>query len=470
MLKNRQEGVIALHCLWMTLLVGAVFNLWLALFDASGYINVEETRVWDYALVFLGATFLSFRAYARWGESMLRLSWGQAFSVTKQQGLRLAVLVLVYALVRGGTEISRAFLVSFITVELLIFFVGNRYLPGFIARRVFKASKVSTVFIGSPHNLERLRNWIDKKSNLGVEPVGIFARDEDLTEEDRQRLPILGDPSEVESYIREHSIAQIILLAQYIPRAQARSIMRTSQQFGCRLQICSDLAEEFHHPMLVNQEGTYTFYTLTEEPLENPVNRYIKRVFDIAFSLPIVAFLLPPLVAMVWWFQRKQAPGSLFYTQPRTGMSKRTFNIIKFRTMFDFKQDGNATSRQATKDDPRVYPFGSFLRKTSLDELPQFINVLLGDMSVAGPRPHLLKHDEEFSRKLRNYYTRHFVKPGITGLAQSKGFRGEISELALLEKRIRYDIEYINEWSILLDFKIVLETVRQIVFPPKTAY
>ncbi|MGF1484565.1 MAG: exopolysaccharide biosynthesis polyprenyl glycosylphosphotransferase [Opitutales bacterium] len=470
MLKNRQEGVIALHCLWMTILVGAAFNLWLKCFVLSGHIDPDGVRVWDYALVFLGATFLSFRAYARWGEQMLRLTWAQSFTVSKQQGLRLAVLVLVYALVRGGTEISRAFLVSFMALEVLIFFIGNRYLPAFIARRVFKASKISTVFIGSPSNLNRLQTWVDKKSNLGVEPVGIFCRDEDLTEEDRRKLPILGDPSDVENYIREHAIAQIILLAQYIPRAQARSIMRTSQQFGCRLQICSDLADEFHHPMLVHQEGHYTFYTLTEEPLENPINRYIKRVFDIAFSLPIVAFVLPPLVLFVWYFQRKQAPGSLFYTQPRTGMSKRTFNIIKFRTMFDFKQDENAAARQATKDDPRVYPFGAFLRKSSLDELPQFINVLLGDMSVAGPRPHLLKHDEEFSRKLRNYYTRHFVKPGITGLAQSKGFRGEISELGLLEKRIRYDIEYINEWSIFLDLKIVLDTVRQIVFPPKSAY
>jgi putative colanic acid biosynthesis UDP-glucose lipid carrier transferase len=470
MLKNRQEGVIALHSLWMTIFAGVLFNLWLQVFVAVGHIDVETTRVWDYALVFLGATVLSFRAYARWGQSMLRLTWMQAFSVTKQQALRLAVLVLGYALVRGGTEISRLFLGTFLVLETLLFFVGNRYLPAFIAKRVFKASQVPTAFVGSPRTLERLRHWIETKSNLGVEPLGIFAHNGDRFPNGKKSLPILGTPDEVERYIRENGIAQLILLANYLPRERAREILQTCQQYGCRLQIYSDLAQEFEHPMLVNQEGNYTFYTVTEEPLENPINRYTKRFFDIAFSLPIVAFVLPPLIAMVWWFQRKQAPGSLFYTQPRTGISKRTFNIIKFRTMFDFKQDEKAQARQATRDDSRVYPFGAFLRKTSLDELPQFINVLLGDMSVAGPRPHLLKHDEEFSRQLQSYYTRHFVKPGITGLAQSKGFRGEVSELALLEKRVRYDIEYINEWSILLDLRIVMQTIWQILFPPKSAY
>ena len=119
--------------------------------------------------------------------------------------------------------------------------------------------------------------------------------------------------------------------------------------------------------------------------------------------------------------------------------------------------------------DTRVYAFGRFLRRTGLDALPQFINVLLGDMSVAGPCPHLLKHDDEFSRVLKSYYTRHFVKPGIPGLAQCKGFRGEISDVSMLERRVRYDIFYINNWSILLDLEILLRSAGQVLFPPKAA-
>lgn len=138
--------------------------------------------------------------------------------------------------------------------------------------------------------------------------------------------------------------------------------------------------------------------------------------------------------------------------------------------MFDFKQDESGLAKQAGKSDTRIYPFGSFLRRTSLDEIPQFINVLIGDMSVSGPRPHLIQHDKEFSNMLKAYYTRHYVKPGITGLAQTKGFRGEISEFQLLEKRIHYDLEYINHWSFLMDIEIVLITIWQVIFPPKTAY
>jgi lipopolysaccharide/colanic/teichoic acid biosynthesis glycosyltransferase len=127
-------------------------------------------------------------------------------------------------------------------------------------------------------------------------------------------------------------------------------------------------------------------------------------------------------------------------------------------------------AKQATKGDSRIYAFGAFLRKTSLDELPQFINVLLGEMSVSGPRPHLIDHDREFSEKLQVYYTRHFVKPGITGLAQSLGLRGEINEPEHLTKRIAYDITYINTWSFWLDLKIMLRTAKAVIFPPKSAY
>jgi lipopolysaccharide/colanic/teichoic acid biosynthesis glycosyltransferase len=173
---------------------------------------------------------------------------------------------------------------------------------------------------------------------------------------------------------------------------------------------------------------------------------------------------------MVAVFQRLQSPGPIFYPQMRSGINKQRFNIWKFRTMNVAAQTKEQERIQATSGDSRVYAFGRFLRRTSLDELPQFINVLFGEMSVAGPRPHMIEHDEQFAKLLLNYYSRHYVKPGITGLAQSKGFRGEISEVSLLEKRVGYDLMYINQWSLLLDIKILFATARQVLFPPKTAY
>ena len=143
--------------------------------------------------------------------------------------------------------------------------------------------------------------------------------------------------------------------------------------------------------------------------------------------------------------------------------------MYKFRTMHEVPNAAEL-SRQAKPDDCRIYPFGRFLRRTSLDEIPQFLNVLLGDMSVSGPRPHLLEHDEQFAQVVSTYYTRHFVKPGITGLAQCHGFRGEIVEPSLLEKRIGYDMRYIRQWTLSLDLQILLRTVRAVVFPPRSAY
>lgn len=225
--------------------------------------------------------------------------------------------------------------------------------------------------------------------------------------------------------------------------------------------------KEYKHPVLIDHEGPYTFFTLDNEPLENPLNRLLKRALDIAVALPVVAFVLPPLTLLVWCFQRKQAPGPIFYKQPRAGLTQATFQIFKFRTMY---VGNSAVARQASAMDDRVYPFGRFLRKASLDEMPQFINVLIGDMSVAGPRPHLREHDEIFSTAFSTYHTRHFVKPGITGLAQCKGYRGEILNEELLRRRIDFDILYINRWSLLLDLQIIVLTFKQIVSPPKSAY
>jgi len=184
----------------------------------------------------------------------------------------------------------------------------------------------------------------------------------------------------------------------------------------------------------------------------------------------VVVGALTPLMVVVWLMQRLQAPGSLFHVQERTGYGHQRFRMMKFRSMYAAPRDAATESQQARKGDARIYPFGRFLRRTSLDEFPQFWNVLIGQMSAVGPRPHLTVHDQLFAKQLNAYRTRFFVKPGITGLAQCNGWRGEITEPALLEKRIEHDLNYIANWSIWLDVQISLKTVKQLVFPPKSAY
>jgi len=193
----------------------------------------------------------------------------------------------------------------------------------------------------------------------------------------------------------------------------------------------------------------------------------MKRALDLAISIPVLLFILPVLSLAVWLSQRLQSPGSLFYSQIRAGLQNEKFTIIKFRTM---KTNHGEVSKQATDHDDRIFPAGRFLRRFSIDEIPQFFNVLRGEMSVVGPRPHLIEHNRQFAEALENYHSRAFVKPGITGLAQVRGFRGETKTREDIRQRLESDLIYLENWSLLLDLGIIMRTVWQVCFPPWTAY
>src|SRR5437016_2448124 len=206
---------------------------------------------------------------------------------------------------------------------------------------------------------------------------------------------------------------------------------------------------------------------LREEPLENPLNRFLKRAIDIAIALPVMLVIFPVLAVIVFVVHRLQSPGPLFHVQNRAGMQNRQFKIYKFRTMHP---NNGELSRQASEVDERVYPLGKWFRKLSIDEVPQFWNVLLGDMSIVGPRPHLIEHNQQFSKFMGNYHVRTFVKPGITGLAQVRGFRGEARNNADIENRVACDIEYLENWNPSLECGIILRTFAQLFKPPRSAY
>ena len=207
-------------------------------------------------------------------------------------------------------------------------------------------------------------------------------------------------------------------------------------------------------------------YTTHENPLESPVNKLVKRGFDIFLSM--VALILTGLMfPLVYLIIKIQSPGPIFFKQLRTGLDGDDFVCYKFRSMH---VNDNSDKVQATKDDPRKFPFGDFMRKANIDELPQFWNVLIGNMSVVGPRPHMLAHTDMYSKQIGEYMVRHFVKPGITGWAQVTGFRGETKELWQMEERVRRDIWYIENWSIWLDIRIVWMTMKSIFKHDKNAY
>ena len=214
------------------------------------------------------------------------------------------------------------------------------------------------------------------------------------------------------------------------------------------------------------QLGETMVFTNHYEPLSQPFNQFIKRTFDIVVSLAVCIILLP-FIPIIAWCIKRQSPGPVFFKQDRTGHNGKTFTCLKFRSMH---VNSEADTLQATKDDPRKFPFGNFIRKTNIDEFPQFFNVLKGDMSIVGPRPHMLAHTEQYGNIIDKYMVRHFSRPGITGYAQVNGCRGETKELWQMEERIQKDVWYIENWTFWLDIKIIFKTAITLFVPDKQAY
>jgi lipopolysaccharide/colanic/teichoic acid biosynthesis glycosyltransferase len=199
---------------------------------------------------------------------------------------------------------------------------------------------------------------------------------------------------------------------------------------------------------------------LRKDPFENLLNRGVKRAFDLAFSLVVILAVFPWLFPLIALFIKLSSKGQVFFKQLRSGKGNRPFLCYKFRTM---RLNSLSDKLQATKNDSRITPIGRFLRNTSMDELPQFFNVFLGNMSVVGPRPHMLLHTEKYSKEINKYMARHFVKQGITGLAQVHGCRGETTDKSMMDKRIQWDLRYIENWSFYSDLKIIFLTLTEML-------
>jgi exopolysaccharide biosynthesis polyprenyl glycosylphosphotransferase len=467
MLKDRQEGLRCLHGCALVLTAAAVYVAWAAMIEWIGWVKLAESLSLSLYLlgVFASALWITHGLRAYQGR-LGNLGWLESVRVSRQQLVRVVAVLFTIAFVTKDTGVSRIFLSSYIGLMAVVLVLANHYFPRLIIRMFFHRDAMRTILVAPAEDLEDLAEWIRSREHLGIQLVGWVGDGR----ADNVQLPRLGTLEELRRVVIEHDITQVVVSQFAYTPQQAREITRCVEDAGCRVRFYANSRRYFGWaPIKIEHEGDYTFVALTAEPLENPANRALKRAFDIAVALPVVLFVMPPLVALVAIMQRLQSPGPVFHRQFRSGLNRRRFLIYKFRTMHVAASE-RTMAKQAQQHDARVYPFGRFLRRSSLDEVPQFLNVLLGDMSVSGPRPHLLEHDEQFAKVVNSYYTRHFVKPGITGLAQSKGFRGEISELSLLHKRIGYDMLYIRRWTIFLDIQILLNTVRQVVNPPRSAY
>jgi putative colanic acid biosysnthesis UDP-glucose lipid carrier transferase len=248
---------------------------------------------------------------------------------------------------------------------------------------------------------------------------------------------------------------------------EASSLIDEAEKQCVRLKFVPDFSQAIDTPFTIDYMGEFPVFSIRDEPLENIDNRFKKRLSDLMFSSLVIIFLLSWLFPLIAFIIKLESRGPVMFKQLRSGRDNSRFYCFKFRSM---KMNPDSDSRQACKEDTRVTRFGRFMRKTSMDELPQFFNVFIGNMSVVGPRPHMIRHTEEYRAIIEKYMVRHHLKPGITGWAQINGFRGPTLNQGLMEGRVKHDIWYLNNWSIMLDVKIIFLTIINIMRGETNAY
>ncbi len=240
-----------------------------------------------------------------------------------------------------------------------------------------------------------------------------------------------------------------------------------ADNYCMRLKFVPDFSNISTEPFSTANFNNFQVIKPRNEPLQNASNRLVKRLFDLTFSTLVIIFILSWLYPILACIIKYQSKGPALFVQLRTGKRNKSFWCYKFRSM---SLNQNSDSLQAQKGDPRVTPIGKFIRKTSLDELPQFFNVFMGDMSIVGPRPHMLKHTKDYNDLISNFMVRHYVKPGITGLAQVSGYRGETRKVSDMKRRVNADILYVQNWSLIKDIKICFLTLIVTIKGDSNAY
>lgn len=333
--------------------------------------------------------------------------------------------------------------------------------------RLYGKNQRRVVIIGADENAITLFNSIKNGYGFyGYNILGFF------TDYSTGLLPsdakCLGKANDVLEYLKSHDVHEVYccvnpaLDPQYVNK-----VIRVCENNFITFYYLPTMDGYIRRKMTFEEFGNVNVMRLRDEPLQSPISRFLKRLFDIIVSGIFLITVFPFAFIFAAIGIKISSPGPIFFRQARTGYKGDSFYMFKFRTMH---VNADSDKVQATENDPRKFKFGDFLRRTSIDELPQFINIFIGDMSIIGPRPHMEFHTEMYSRLIDEYLVRHLVKPGLSGWAQVNGCRGETKTVDQMEQRVIHDIWYIEHWTFWLDVKIIFMTIRQVLWGDKQAY
>jgi exopolysaccharide biosynthesis polyprenyl glycosylphosphotransferase len=459
MISQREKGLYLAFCTAQTGLAVGLYGVFYLVNDflRVTWLSAPGTYLQIFAvlLVALIAEAASRPAAQRVNPGRMRRK--QALALARRQSLWLAAGFGIFLALTRDTNVSRMFLVGFAVLSYPLFFFSNRY---------------GRLLLDRAHRGGNLRFRL-RAVVLG--PVDWCATMKDHLE-DYHEMFDLQEPLVVESSapaeavldrVRQAQPDLLVLPSRDLSYDTLTQLLALGDRRGFRCWIPIEISRRLGRRFELQDVGGLSVLSPPTLPLAVTHNRAVKRAFDVAVSLVIIPVFVLPLMLVVWVLQRFGSPGPLFFRQQRVGENGAIFEILKFRTMHVENDD---EARQATANDDRVYPGGRWLRRLSLDEFPQFLNVLRGEMSVIGPRPHMIEHEREFEKFHELYGSRRYVKPGVTGLAQVEGYRGEVRDARDVRGRARYDLFYVRHWCLGLDIRLALQTVGVLFSPPAKAY
>jgi putative colanic acid biosynthesis UDP-glucose lipid carrier transferase len=366
-----------------------------------------------------------------------------------------------FGIFKEGVIVNNQFLILILTI-ISISFVKLSWLFLLKKYRSFGNNFRTTIVIGFDDSSKNIIKLFKSKSNLGYKYLGFFS---DKIYKDKEYL---GNLDAIFEYAEKHVVDEIYCSLSTLNQKQIKKINKFALNKDIILKLIPDGNELYSKNQSIEYyDDSLMVLNVNKLPFDFTENFYLKRFFDIFFSIFVCLFILSWLIPILWIIVKLESEGPLVFKQGREGLNGKEFTCYKFRSMRMNKQSNKI---HAIKNDARVTKVGAFLRKTSMDELPQFLNVLLGDMSVVGPRPHLETLSLEYQKDVDNYLKRHIVKPGVTGLAQVGGYRGEIKKKSDIKNRVRLDIFYIENWSFFLDIKIIMQTVLNVFKGEEKAY
>lgn len=381
--------------------------------------------------------------------------------LTRQTFIFILGYFAYFGIFREGTVVDSQFLFlvyiigTISIIKILWLFILKRY-------RSLGNNLRSTIVLGCDQSAKNIIKLFKSKSNLGYNYLGFFSNREPKNKE------FLGNLKEVSKYVNNHEVDEIYCSLTALTKEQITNISKFATEQNITLKLIPDSIELYSKNQSVEYyDDAIMVLNVNRLPFEFAENFYIKRLFDIVFSLMICFFVLSWLMPILWVLVKLESKGPLVFKQKREGLNCEEFVCYKFRSM---RLNKLSNKVHAAKNDARVTKIGYFLRKTSMDELPQFFNVLQGNMSVVGPRPHIEVLSLEYQKDVDDYLKRHIVKPGITGLAQVSGYRGEVKRTSDIKNRVRLDIFYIENWSFFLDLKIIIKTILNVFKGEEKAY